>query len=172
MFHFLDRIASALLAMLGIILVAMVMINVWNVASRHLLGESLLWADEVSTYMLIVMTYLGAVLCAGRGTELRMDVFVARLPRKVQTIIGIFQQVVICVLTGWVGWLSCGYAERLYNMGFKSTAAQVPLWLINAVLPISLLLISLIALTRFFQYILGAYNASRSTTITAEPASK
>lgn len=172
MFYFIDRIASFLLAALGVILLAMVSISIWNVVSRHVFGEALLWADEINTYLLIILTYLGALVCAWRDIDLRMDVLVSSLPDRIQNIVRIVQQLVTFGLTGWVGWISCGYVVRLYEMGFKSTAAEVPLWLVNAILPASLLLISLVALTRFLLCLFGKNDFPRSTIITTELASK
>lgn len=169
MFYFFDRIASALLAALGVVLLVMVAISAWNVVSRHALGEALLWADEVNTFMLIALTYLGALVCAWRDIDLRMDVLVASLPGRLRNALRIFQDLVTAGLTGWVGWMSCSYVWRLYQMGFTSSDAQVPLWLINAVLPASLLLIALIALGRLLRTLCGG---GRPTFGTAEATCK
>lgn len=153
MLRSLDRLATGLLAVLGLVLIAMVALSVWNVISRYVFNDALLWADEVATFAMIVLAYLGAVICAWRGTEIRMDILLTLLPDGAQRVLRIGQQVVIVVLTAWIAWLSWGYVARILSVGMQSTGAKVPLWIINGTLTLGFALFALIALARLVRLV-------------------
>ena len=100
-----DRAAGGLMKVLGILLIAMVALSVWNVVARYVFGSALLWADEVATFAMVVLAYLGAVACAWRGTEIRMDLLTSMLPEGAQRAILMLQQAVVAALLFWVAWL-------------------------------------------------------------------
>lgn len=170
--HFLERISNGLLTMLGLLLIAMVGLSVWNVISRYLFDNALLWADEVATFSVIALAYLGAVVCAWRGTDLRMDIVVNLLPRRLQFVLCIVQQLVITGLTGWVAWLSYGYVARVFRVGMRSTGADLPLWIIHAIVPFSLLLIALIAALRLLSLLSQGADALVTVAAAAEVTKK
>lgn len=146
MVRLIDRCVSILLVALGLLLIAMVLLSVWNAVSRYVLGSALLWGDEVATFGLIVLTYLGAVASAWRGDEIRMDVLLNPLPARVRAAVMLVQNLVVCLLCGWVAWLSWAYVERVFRIGMTSTGSGLPLWAIHGVLTLSFALFALIAL--------------------------
>jgi len=148
MLNLLNKIIKGLLSLLGFLLIAVIGLSVWNVISRYVFSESVLWADEVSTFSVIIFTYLGLIVSAWRGVDIRMDILLSILPKKLLWIIQICQQVIIISLCAWVSYLSFSYVQRIYRLGMTSTAAELPLWIIHGMLPLGFLLVSLIALLR------------------------
>lgn len=76
-----ERLADALLTGLGLLVVAAVCLNFANVVGRYVFGQALFGADEIQTYMMVWMAFLGAVIVGWRNAHLRMDVLVRGLPR-------------------------------------------------------------------------------------------
>lgn len=148
MLRFLDRLAGGILTALGLLLIAMVGLSVWNVVGRYVFGNALLWADEIATFAMVVLAYLGAVACAWRGAEIRMDLLTAALPDGLQRLVRIVQQILIAGLSLWVAWLCWGYVARMLAVGMRATGSGVPLWIVNAVLPLGFLCFALIAIVR------------------------
>ncbi|MEY8097189.1 TRAP transporter small permease [Falsihalocynthiibacter sp. S25ZX9] len=153
--HFLDKVANGLLQLLGIMLIAMVCLSVYNVISRYVFNSALLWADEIAVFAMIALGWLGAVVCGWRNSEIRMDILSNLMPQSAQRILQIFQQAVIAVLCGWVALQSVPYITRTHAIGMRSDASGFPVWLIHIVIPVSLVLIALIAALRCLRLIAG-----------------
>ena len=153
--RFLDRTANALLFILGLGLIAMIGLSVYNVIARYVFSRSLLWADEVTVYAMIALAYLGAVVAAWRNIEIRMDILANLLPARILRPLHILQQATIALLCGWIVWQTLPYIQLARKIRMRSDASGLPLWPINAVIPVSLALIALIAAVRLGRLLLG-----------------
>lgn len=151
----LDRAATALLSLLGVLLIAMVCLTVWNVVARYVFNRALLWGDEVAVYAMIVLAWLGAVSCGWRNAEIRMDILINLMGPRGLRLVLIVQNAVMAVLCAWVAWQSLPYIARVWRIGMRSDAAGLPVWLIHAAIPLSLGLIALIAALRCARLIAG-----------------
>ena len=154
-----DRAISVLLVLLGILLLVLMCLGVWNIISRYVFNKAILWADEISVFGIIVMTWLGAVICAWRGAEIRMGILIDMLPAPMRRWLDIVQEAVICGLTLWLAWLSSGYVARLFAIGMKSDAARIPVWSVHVSVTIGLAAIGLIALLRMARLLAGRSDA-------------
>lgn len=150
-----NKIINGLLSLLGILLIIVIGLSVWNVIGRYVFSEAVLWADEVSTFSVIIFAYLGLIVSAWRGVDIRMDILLSILPKQAVWIIQLLQQAVIIALCGWVSYLSLGYVQRVYRVGMTSTAADLPLWIIHGMIPLGFLLVSLIAVVRISRLLCG-----------------
>lgn len=168
----LDRLANALLSLLGIALILMVLLTVYNVISRYVFNRALLWGDEVAVYAMIVLAWLGAVVCTWRHAEIRMDILVNLLGPRSQRVIHIVQQATMAALCAWVAWQAMPYIIRAWRIGMRSDAAGLPVWLIHAVIPFSLALIAVIAAVRCLRLIAGQPVGFEPMVATASEAPK
>jgi len=146
-----DRFAQGVLVLLGLMLLAMVALSVWNVVSRYVFSMSLLWADEIAVFGMIVMGWLGAIVVAWRRMDIRMSVVSDLLPEGAQRWVMVVQQLTTVILCGWVAWLSWGYVARLLKFGMTSDGARIPIWTVHICITVSLAFMSLIALVRLVQ---------------------
>lgn len=152
---FITRGMNGLAVVLGLVLLAMVGLSVWNVIARYLFNSALLWADEVAIFAMIVLTWLGAVVAAWRASEISMSLLVGMLPATWQKPIRIVQQLIIAGICGWVTWLSWGYVTRLFRFGMTSDAARLPVWIFHGTITLSLACIALIAVWRMIDLLLS-----------------
>lgn len=146
-----DRLAQGVLALLGLMLLAMVALSVWNVISRYVFSTSLLWADEIAVFGMIVMGWLGAIVVTWRRMDIRMSVVSDLLPEGTQRWVMVVQQLTTIFLCGWVAWLSWGYVARLLKFGMTSDGARIPIWSVHICITVSLAFMSLFALVRLLQ---------------------
>lgn len=144
-----DKAMNLFLTGLGLALIAMVALSIWNVFSRYVLGAAILWADELLVFAMIVLTWLGAIICAWRNFAIRMDILVDALPPKMRGALQLAQLVLVAAICLWAAWLSWGYVVRLFRFGMTSDAAGVPLWLVHGAITLGLFAMALIALVRF-----------------------
>ncbi len=69
----------------GILLMAMVVVVAGGVFYRYVLNAALIWYDEFASYLLVWLTFYGAVLATQRGLHIEFDTAVRRLapgPRR------------------------------------------------------------------------------------------
>jgi len=69
----------------GLLLIAMVVVVTAGVFYRYVLGAALVWYDEFSSYLLVWLTFYGAVLATERDAHIGFDTVVERLkplPRR------------------------------------------------------------------------------------------
>ena len=60
-----ERLADALLTGLGLLVIAAVCLNFANVVGRYVFGQAIFGADEIQTYLMVWMAFLGAVVVVG-----------------------------------------------------------------------------------------------------------
>src|SRR5437588_2945116 len=98
----LDRLTRIIESVLALAFIFAVLLNFTNVVGRYLLGLSLLGSDEVQVFIMVAMTFLGAVVVTRRNGHLRMDVLARRIPGAVRVLLRIAEQILLIVLAGFV----------------------------------------------------------------------
>jgi TRAP-type C4-dicarboxylate transport system permease small subunit len=68
----------------GVLALFMVACIVYDVVMRHIFNDPTIWADEVSCYLLVGITFLGAAYTLVVNGHIRVETFVERLPEKVR----------------------------------------------------------------------------------------
>jgi C4-dicarboxylate transporter DctQ subunit len=118
------------------------------VVGRYLFGLSFLASDEVQVFIMVAMTFIGAVVVTRRNMHLRMDVLVKFMPRSVQIALRVTEQLLFIALTAFVLTQSFDYAQRMFQIGRVSDMAGVPMWIPHATVLIGFGLMLLVAAWR------------------------
>ena len=124
-----DRAARAIELALALALIVAVVLNFANVIGRYGFGRSFLAADEVQTYLMVYIAFVGAAVASWRGLHLRMDVFAQRFPGRLKAALGILEILFVAILGGLVTWVAWQYVAQMYSLGAKSQTAQIPMWI-------------------------------------------
>src|SRR5260370_8339109 len=133
-----DRIARVIEVTLALAFIFAVRLNFANGVGRYLLGLSLLGADEVQTFIMVAMTFLGAAVVTRRNLHLRMDVLVRFLPARARVALRVAEQVLLAALAGFVLTQSYFYALQMWRIGRTTAMAGIPSWLPPATPPTAL----------------------------------
>jgi TRAP-type C4-dicarboxylate transport system permease small subunit len=136
------------------LLVLMVVVVTLGVFFRYVLGASLAWYDEFASYLLVWLTFYGAVVASYRRRHIGFDMVVNRLMsssrRKIEVVAELFVLGFQIVLF-YYGW------NLMQKMG-DETAISLP-WVkmgwVYSVLPIAGGLMLLISLERLHQLCFG-----------------
>lgn len=104
---FLNR--QAVIWMIGLMAVMVVS----NVALRFFVGDSILWAEETSRYLMIWATFIGSGLLFRQGAHIAVDNLQDALPEKLGRVL---RMVIIAILL-------CFFAAMIY-LGTLYTLAQ------------------------------------------------
>ena len=75
------------LTLAALLLLGAIAINFANVVARYLLLASIYWADEAMVFLVIWSMFLAAVAVTYDGSQLTMDLFLARLPLLLQRVL-------------------------------------------------------------------------------------
>lgn len=139
-FLILNKIIETLLVVIFGLLVIDV---VWQVVSRYVVGQSSSFTEEFARFSLIWLTVLGAAYINGsREGHLSMDYLLSKLPDKkkvkrkkvIQILMAFFALIVMVIGGGNLVYITL-------SLGQISSALQVPLGFVYAIVPISGLMI-------------------------------
>jgi len=154
-----DRAIEKTMAVIGRVLalafVFAVGLNFVNVIDRYLLGHSMMGADEVQIYIMVYMTFLGAVVVTSRKAHLRMDVLVQHFPRWFQSVIKVAEFVLFIALACFVLVQSSRYTWQMFTLGRKSDNMSIPMWIPHGVVALGFGLMALIVLWHGIQFVRG-----------------
>ena len=134
-FHLLEEGVLAA-TLLGLALMAFV-----EVVSRYLFNHSYTWFEELSRYLGVFMTFLGASLGVKYGTHFSMDLVIRKVGPRTAGILNAFTCLVSVALFGTIAYMGSLHVLKLKKFGVKSAAMQLPMYI--AYLPIAVFSISL-----------------------------
>jgi TRAP-type C4-dicarboxylate transport system permease small subunit len=141
-------------SILVVILSSMVILAVYQIISRNLFSEGIVWIDPLLRTLVLWVGLVGAVVATRTDHHIKIDVFAKYLPGKllpyVQRMVYLFT-LIICLL---IAWHAARFVFSEYEYG-TIAFASVPAWLTAVIIPVSFLLIairySLLILTPYTQ---------------------
>ena len=143
--------AKALETLLALALIGAVLLNFVNVIRRYGFGNTMTIADEVQTYAMVYIAFLGAAIASWRGLHLRMDVLIQRLPKGVKRALSIAETALVIVLGALVTWVAWNYVGQMYSLGARSQSAGIPMWLPHTAIVAGFGLMVLVSILQVFR---------------------
>jgi TRAP-type C4-dicarboxylate transport system permease small subunit len=136
------------------LMAAMVVVVCWAVFTRYVLNSSLVWYDEFASYLLVWLTFYGAVVADYQRRHINFDLLVNKLKptaRRVVDVIGELFVLGFQFVLLYYGWV---LTERMGD----ETAISLP-WIqiawVNSVLPITGAMMLVISLARLIGLLTG-----------------
>jgi TRAP-type C4-dicarboxylate transport system permease small subunit len=120
------------------ILAAMAAMVFANVALRFLTDHSILWVEEVSRYLMIWLTFLGAGLVLRYGGHVGVDTLQEALPRHAAWIRA---AIFVLLLAFFVTMLWLGVRYSMVTWGQTTPVMQIPIGVVYLALPIGFALL-------------------------------
>lgn len=152
----LDRIDEVLtksiivIATLAMTITFFVMVT--QVFLRRLFNAPIIWAEDLSVFFFIWITFLGATVLFQRKTLSSVDTVVMMLPAKVRMIVQAFVDFIIALSSIYLLKISFDFLKRQQKLGHKlGGALGVPIWVVTLAVIISFALIILFGLTSFLK---------------------
>src|SRR5690349_12282752 len=125
-------------ALIIAVLAAMALIVFANVALRFLTDHSILWAEEVSRYAMIWLTFLGAGLVLRHGGHIGIDALQTRFPRRAVMIRTLIFALLL-LFCGSMAWIGTQYAVLAWTQ--TTPVLQIPVGFVYLALPIGFALL-------------------------------
>ncbi len=124
-----------------------------QVFSRYVLNHSIYWSEELSRYLLVWLTFLGASSAYRRGMHPGVDVLYARMPPRLRKAAAVIVHAASMLLFGVMIWYGCRFA---YFVRLQiSPALSLPKWILFAVVPLSGAILMVHALVRLARDVKG-----------------
>ncbi|WBU64315.1 TRAP transporter large permease subunit [Paracoccus aerodenitrificans] len=126
-----SRVISALSGWVGMLAVLLMLLSVnIEVIGRSLFDHATIWVTEVSTYLVVVITFAGTAFVASRDGNIRVDLLLDRFSAVTQTLIRAaltWISVFIALIALWK--FSSFWMESLANGTRSWSLLNTPLWI-------------------------------------------
>lgn len=143
-----NGLLGAIRIIAALLLVASVAINFANIVGRYFFAVSLQWAEEVMLFLMIGCVFLGTGLVGWGGKHIRMDVIVSLFPSPIKRGLEVFAELVTIATSLAVAVFAWPVITMLAQFDQRSQAANIPLVIPQAMLPIGLSLMALLIALR------------------------
>lgn len=130
-------------------------LSIGNVLARSLLGQSLFFAEEVSRFLIVLVTFLGMGYAAGKGRHIRMTAFYDQLSVRWRKATMLLITSTTALLLFGLAWLALDYAlGTVRGLGSISPVLRVPSWIGYLAAPVGFALAGLQYLLAFVRNLL------------------
>ncbi len=121
-----------------------------NVVTRYVFNFSIIWAEEVSQYLMIWIAYLGAGLALREGRHVAVEMLQDRLPRGLGRTLRMAVGGLVFVFLGVVTVLGFQFAVFVWNQ--ETPVLNISLGIPSLAIPVGALLFALHLLLMFRRY--------------------
>jgi TRAP-type C4-dicarboxylate transport system permease small subunit len=135
----------------GICLLASVAINFVNIIGRYFFSVSIPWAEEIMLFLMVGCVFTGCCAVAWEGRQIRMDVVVSMLPDKVRDFLALLSELVMIATAAAITAFAWPVIAQLAAFDQRSQAADFPLVIPQAMIPIGYSLMGLLVAVRLMR---------------------
>jgi TRAP-type C4-dicarboxylate transport system permease small subunit len=132
----------------ALFLITSVGINFVNIIGRYFFSVSIPWAEEIMLFLMVGCVFTGCCAVAWEGRQIRMDVVVTILPAKLRDLIEILSELVMIGAAAAVTVFAWPVVTQLAAFDQRSQAANFPLYIPQAMVPIGYCLMGLLVAIR------------------------
>ena len=156
-----DGIIDGMAVIAGLMLVFMMFSICYEVVLRYFLFSPLTWVTEISEYILLYATFLGAPWVLKKDAHVKVDIVLARLGFKTQKMLNMATSmigIVVCLVLVWFGTQT---ALDLYQRGIPVIKSlSVPKFLLVGIIPLGCLFMAVQFIRRMVAYSQASNNAA------------
>ncbi len=128
-------------SLLVLILSSMIILAVYQIFSRNLLSEGVVWIDPLLRTLVLWVGLTGAVVATRTDKHIKIDVFSKYLPKKflpfIQRSVYLYT-LLVCLL---ISWHATRFVLSEYEYGTIAFSG-VPAWITAIIIPVSFCLIA------------------------------
>jgi TRAP-type C4-dicarboxylate transport system permease small subunit len=132
----------------GIFLISSVAINFANIIGRYFFSVSLPWAEEIMLFLMVGCVFTGCCAVAWEGRQIRMDVIITMMPAKVRNFFHLLSDLVLIATAAAVTAFAWPVITQLAEFDERSQAADFPLVIPQAMVPVGYTLMALLVALR------------------------
>ena len=132
----------------AICLIASVIINFTNIIGRYFFNVSIPWAEEIMLFLMVGCVFTGCCAVAWEGRQIKMDVVIGMLPPQWRELLHVLSEIVLVATAAAVTVFAWPVITQLAAFDERSQAANFPLAIPQAMIPIGYTLMALLVAFR------------------------
>ncbi len=132
----------------AIFLISSVAINFGNIIGRYFFSVSIPWAEEIMLFLMVGCVFTGCCAVAWDGRQIRMDVVLVMMPPKLRQVFYVLSDLVMVAAAIAVTVFAWPVISQLAAFDERSQAANFPLVIPQAMIPIGYSLMALLIALR------------------------
>lgn len=136
----------------AILLAASVLVNFANIIGRYFFAVSITWAEEIMLFLMVGCVFTGCCAVAWEGRHIRMDVLVTFLPKAARQFLELLFELLLIATSGLVAVFSWPVVSQLYAFDERSAAANFPMVIPQAMIPIGYMLMAFFVVVRLLTH--------------------
>ncbi|MFO7569045.1 MAG: TRAP transporter small permease [Smithellaceae bacterium] len=98
--------------------------------------QSIYFAEEISTFLVILLTFTGLSYGVRRARHIRMGAFLDHMPPKMEKLFIIIISLISAIVMAVMAWASWAYLQNAMAMGHQTPALRLPRWIFYIIIPI------------------------------------
>lgn len=127
---------------LGLIMCMLIIMGFVQVIFRFVLEISLAWAEELMTFLMVWVAYLGSSAAANERKHIIVSMFVDLMPKPLRIGFTVISQILwlgCAIVMAYLGWdITMNYISR----GAVSLGGQYPYWTAAIIIPLGMVLMA------------------------------
>ncbi len=118
--------------------------------SRYVFNNSITWTEEIARYLLIVLTFTGALVCIRKRSHIHLEIVLDRLAERPARVLRFAGDLVTAIFFGGLAWTGVTLALRMDRQRLISVdlSRGVFYWIVVAALALGALML-VVHLIRF-----------------------
>ncbi len=153
---------------LSLIMCLLIIMGFTQVVCRFILQMPLAWAEELLTFCMVWVAYLGASTATHERKHIMVSMFVDKLPGRLRIIFTVFSQLLwlgCAIAMAYLGWdMTVGYLSR----GATTLGGKYPYWVAAVIIPISMVLMAIRVVILIVQTLRGESDTRSQEEIVRE----
>ena len=129
-----EHIGNVLETVIALFFVVILVVTLLLVSLRYGLNTSIKGGHELTNYLFIYTTALGAAVSVGRHEHIKIDYFINRLAGTPRRVADIVVQLLIALINGYILYLSASWIRQVGS--FVSPVLRIPNWMVEISIPI------------------------------------
>ena len=146
--RFVRAILVAARAVSAVLLCCSVALNFANIVGRYFFSVSIAWAEEIMLFLMVGCVFIGNGPVAWSGRQIRMDVLVSMMPLPVRNALALISDLLFIATAIALTVFAWPVIVDLANFDERSQAANFPLVIPQALIPIGLSVMALLVAIR------------------------
>jgi len=147
---------NGLLAMtraIAVVLLSLsVVLNFANIIGRYFFSVSISWAEEIMLFLMVGCVFFASCAVAWQGRQIRMDVVIAMLPPKIREALDALAELTFIAAAIAVTYFAWPVIQQLAEFDERSQAANFPLVIPQAMVPIGFTLMGMLVVIRLVMH--------------------
>ena len=151
----LERFSERIVLLTGVGVLAMTLMVSYDVLMRYFLDDPQLFVDDLTSFLLVAIIFLGAGPVFYRGGHIRIDLVTSRLKTKTQSRMRVITLSIGIVLLGIVIYETMVSTVAAFQTGRVSAVMNYPLWAGMIFIPLGLILMAFFMMVQLVKEMKG-----------------